>query len=141
MSFPAGPYITSVETFRFRNRFTSELTDQQLGEAMQVVNAQFTGVYQLWRTLPPAERDAKRELCISYLVAWALVQNYPNLAIGVSGSGALPLKSKHVGPVTITYRDSIRQGSGVLDILTTNEFGYQALLLMQTAPEMYLVYR
>lgn len=141
MSYVAGAYVTDVEQFRFRDRFTEELTDQQLAFALQVVNAQFTGVYQLWCSLPPAERDAKRELCIDYLVAWALVQHYPDLAIGVSGTGALPLKSKKAGPVSIAYRDSVRQGSTILDTLTTNEFGYQALLMLQTAPEMYLLYR
>lgn len=134
-----GPYI-SLDDFRFKDRFV-ELTDQQYNFAIQVVNAQFTGVYQLWHSLPPAIRDAKRELCISYLIAWALAQYYPDNAIGVSGTGAMPIKSKRVGPVSITYKDSVRQEGTLLESLTTNEFGIQALLMIQTAPENYVLAR
>ena len=129
-----------VGDFKFADRFTN-LTDSLLSQAIQIVNAQFSGVYGLWHFLPPLERQAKRELCINYLIAWWLTNSYPDLAIDVGNSGAIPLKSKHIQKVTLSYRDMVRQsGSGILDMLTTNEFGIQALSMIQSAPEMYMVY-
>lgn len=134
--------MIKVDNFRFRHRFTDDITDLMLEQAIQVVNAQFSGIYYLWSSLPPDVRDAKRELCISYLIAWNLAMTYPDYAINVSGTGAMPLKSKKAGPVSLTYRETVRQGGGtILDSLTVNEFGMQALLMIQTAPENYMLVR
>lgn len=129
-----------VGDFKFSDRF-EDLDDTTLTHAIQVVNAQFSGIYSLWSFLPRTERKAKRELCINYLIAWWIANSYPDKAVGVSSAGAMALKSKRIDTVQLVYRDSVRQaGSGVLDSLTTNEFGLQALAMIQTAPEMYLVY-
>lgn len=126
--------------FKFANRF-NDLTDGLLASAIQIVNAEFSGVYRLWSILPPGECKAKRELCINYLIAWWLANSYPDLAIDVSGTGALPVKRKRVQKITLDYRDPVRQSdSGILDMLTTNEFGLQALAMLQAAPEMYMLY-
>lgn len=131
-----------VGDFRFRHRFLSSLTDDLIAEALQAVNAQFSGVYRLWAFLPPDERKAKRELCINYLLGWWLANSYPDYAVGVQGVGAVPLSSKKIGPIALHYRDTIRQaGSGTLDMLTTNEFGLNALMMLQTAPESYMLTR
>lgn len=129
-----------VGDFRFADRFV-DLDDTTLARAIQIVNAQFSGVYQLWSFLPRTEQKAKRELCINYLIAWWIANSYPEKAIGVGNAGSMPLKSKRIDTVQLAYKDSVRQGgSGVLDLLTTNEFGLQAMAMIQTAPEMYLVY-
>ncbi len=129
-----------VGDFRFADRFI-DLDDTTLSHAIQIVNAQFSGVYQLWSFLPRTEQKAKRELCINYLIAWWIANSYPDKAVGVGNAGAMPLKSKRIDTVQLVYKDSVRQsGSGVLDLLTTNEFGLQAMAMIQTAPEMYLVY-
>lgn len=126
--------------FKFRDRF-KDISDLQFGNALQMVNAQFSGVYKLWSYLPPQEKRAKRELCINYLLAWQLATLYPKQALGLMGTGAMPLKSKSVGPVKLVFKDTVRQsGSGVLDMLTTNEYGQQALMMIQCAPENYEVY-
>lgn len=127
-----------LEDFKFQDRFLG-LTPLQLGQALQIVNAQFSGVYTLWSILPPGDRDAKRELCINYLVAWQLTQLYPDAAIDAGGTGGMPLQSKKAGPIFIRYRDSLRQ-NGALEMLTTNQYGIQALAMIQSAPEMYQVY-
>lgn len=129
-----------IGDFKFRDRF-QDLTDDQLSQALQMVNAQFSGVYSLWSLLPPDERRAKRELCINYLLGWQLANSFPENAVGVQGTGAVPISSKKIGPITLTYRNLIRQEGGILDILTTNEFGLQALLMIQTAPENYMLSR
>lgn len=129
-----------LDDFKFKDRFT-DLTELQFGEALQMVNAQFSGVYDLWAILPPEDRTAKRELCINYLLAWQLMMLYPEQATG-SGTGAIPLTSKRAGPISIKYRELVRQaGSGALEMLTTNQYGLQALVLLQTAPENYQVYK
>ena len=133
--------MLKLDEFRFRNRFTEDITDAIFTQAIQAVNAQFFGVYSLWSLLPPAERDAKRELCISYLIAWELANSYPESTIGISGSGGMPVRSKRAGPVSISYRDVVRQGGTVLDMLTTNEFGLHALTMLQTAPENFVLVR
>lgn len=126
--------------FRFRDKFT-ELTELEFGNALQMVNAQFSGVYSLWATMPPAERLAKRELCINYLIGWQLMLMNPDSVDGMSSVGGMPLDSKRIGPIALKYRNLVRQsGSGVLDMLTTNTFGLLALQMLQSAPENYLLY-
>lgn len=127
--------------FMFADRFL-DLNEVQLGTALQIVNAQFSGVYSLWAFLPPDERDAKRRLCINYLLAWQLATLYPDIAILSGGSGGMPLKSKKIDGIHLQYRDVMRaSGSGVLDMLTTNEWGMQALVMIQSAPENYILRR
>lgn len=130
-----------LDDFMFRDKFI-DLTDAQLGIALQIINAQFSGVYTLWSLLPPTERDAKRRLCINYLLAWQLTMLYPDQATVSSGTGGMPLKGKKIDYITLQYRDVVRaSGSGVLDTLTTNEWGMQALVMIQSAPENYILAR
>lgn len=134
------PYV-QLEDFMFADKFLN-LTDFQLGRALQIVNAQFSGVYTLWASLSPTERDAKRKLCINYLLAWQLATLYPDQAIMGAGMGGMPLKSKKIDSISLQYRDLVRAGgSGVLDMLTTNEWGLEALIMIQSAPENYILRR
>lgn len=135
------PVRIELNDFRFRDDFL-DLTDAQLGKAIQVVNAQFSGVYTMWALLPPGEAHMKRELCVNYLIAWKLCEMYPDQCSSGGSTGAIPLQSKKVGPIFIKYKDTVRQsGAGVLDMLTTNNYGLEALALIQTAPDCYTVYR
>lgn len=128
-----------LEDFTFKDKFV-DLTDLQFSQALQMVNAEFSGVYTLWSILPPTERRAKRELCINYLLAWKLASMYPEQALGVSGTGGLPLSSKKAGPIFIKYKNLVRQEDSILSMLTTNQYGVEALTMIQSAPEMYMVY-
>lgn len=133
--------FVQLEDFMFTEKFL-ELTEAQLGRALQLVNAQFSGVYTLWAFLPPTERDAKRRLCINYLLAWQLTMLYPDQAITSGGTGGMPLKGKKIDDITLQYRDVVKaSGSGILDMLTTNEYGMQALMMIQSAPENYVLRR
>ena len=131
--------VLLLEDFTFKDKFV-DLTDLQFSQALQMVNAEFSGVYTLWSTLPPDERRAKRELCINYLLAWKLASMYPEQALGVSGTGGLPLSSKKAGPIFIKYKNLVRQEDSILSMLTTNQYGVEALTMIQSAPEMYMVY-
>ena len=133
--------MLELEDFRFKDRFVG-LTDMQLQSALQAVNAQFSGVYTLWSLLPPEQAKVKRELCVNYLVAWKLAMLYPEAALDAGGSGSMPLKSKKVGPISIAYKDMVRRaGSGVMEMLTTNQYGLEALMMIQSAPENYILVR
>jgi hypothetical protein len=131
--------MLELNDFMFKNDFDS-LTDLQLQKALQIINAEFSGVYTLWSFLPPDVARAKRELCINYLVAWKLVQMYPDSSLNVSGTGSLPLSSKKAGPIFLKYKDMVRQEESILSMLTTNQYGIEALTMIQSAPEMYMVF-
>ena len=128
-----------LEDFTFKDKFV-DLTDLQFSQALQMVNAEFSGVYTLWSILPPTERRAKRELCINYLVAWKLASMYPENAVDISGTGGVPLISKKAGPIFIKYKSLVRQEDSILSMLTTNQYGIEALTMIQSAPEMYQVF-
>lgn len=133
------PSFIELNDFMFRDRF-SGLTDTQFMSALQIINAQFSGVYSLWSFLPPEDALAKRRLCINYLIAWKLVSMYPELAIGVAGTGGMPIGSKKAGPIFIKYKNMVRQEDSTLAMLTTNQYGIEALTMIQSAPECYMVY-
>ena len=131
--------MVELNDFMFKDDFLA-LTDLQVQKALQIINAEFSGVYTLWSFLPPDEARAKRELCINYLVAWKLAQLYPDSAVNVSSTGGLPLSSKKAGPIFIKYKDTVRQGDSMLSMLTTNQYGVEALTMIQSAPEMFMVF-
>lgn len=132
-------HMLLLDDFKFRDRF-ADLTEMQFTQALQMINAEFSGVYTLWSILPPDEAHAKRELCINYLVAWKLASMYPESALDIAGTGGVPISSKKAGPIFIKYRDLVRQEDSVLSMLTTNQYGIEALTMIQCAPEMYRVF-
>lgn len=131
--------IIGFNDFIFRDKFV-DLTNDQFNQALRMINAEFSGVYKLWSILPPDEAHAKRELCINYLIAWKLAQMYPDIALDVTGTGGMPLASKKAGPIFIRYKETLRQDDSVLSMLATNQYGMEALTLIQSAPEMFMVY-
>ena len=137
MAYPS-PFV-ELNDFMFRDKFVN-LTDTQFMSALQAVNAQFSGVYSLWSFLPPDDAHAKRELCINYLIAWKLVMLYPENAVGVAGTGGMPIGSKKAGPIFIKYKNMVRQEESTLSMLTTNQYGIEALTMIQNAPENYMVF-
>lgn len=131
--------MVELNDFMFKDDFVG-LTDIQLQRALQIVNAEFSGVYTLWSVLPPDECTSKRELCINYLVAWKLMQTYPEASTSGAGTGGIPLSSKKAGPIFLKYKNILRQEDSVLSMLTTNQYGIEALTMIQSAPEMYMVF-
>lgn len=131
--------MIKLDDFTFRDKFVG-LTDLQFQQALQIINAEFSGVYTLWSFLPPDAARAKRELCINYLIAWKLMSMYPDSAIDASGTGGVPISSKKAGPIFIKYRELVRQEESILSMLTTNQYGIEALTMIQSAPEMYMVF-
>lgn len=126
-----------LQDFLYKSFFTG-ITDEQFATALEMVKTRFHGVASMWAICNKETREAKRRLCYSNLLAWQLMSLYPESATGVSGMGSLPLDSKSIHDISIKYRNLVRQdGHGILDSLITNYFGQQALMEMQSAPEMY----
>ena len=129
MDFLTGDFV-------FRDRF-AQITDEQISSACQEVLSRFAGVMSLWKICDVAIRDSKRKLCYNYLVAWLLTNQYPDKAVGVSGTGGMPLKAKKIADVSISYNMPLKEGS-LLASLTTNSYGIAALEMIQTAPENFV---
>lgn len=127
------------DEFIFLDKF-DDLTPQLFNSTLQIIEAQFSGVDSLWSCLPPSEANSKRKLCFNYLIAWKLAVMYPDMTIGLNGTGNMPLSSKKVGPIFIKYKDVVRQSNSMLELLTTNQYGLEALTLIQAAPENFMVY-
>jgi hypothetical protein len=128
-----------LQDFLYRDFFVG-ITDAKFAVALEMVKTRFHGVASLWEICDEETKAAKRRLCYSNLLAWQLMSLYPDSAQGVSGMGSLPLDMKAIHDIKIKYRDLIRQDThGILDSLITNYFGQQALLELQSAPEMYML--
>lgn len=100
----------------------------------------FYGVSTLWGVLPRDVAEQKRELCYQYLTAWQLAMWYPTKVSGVANNGGLPLQSKSIKDIALVFKDMARQG-GSLEELQTNPFGVQALSMIQSAPENFMLAR
>lgn len=129
-----------LQDFLYKDFFTG-ITDAQFAVALEIIKTRFYGVASLWGICDPATRTAKRRLCYSNLLAWQLMALYPeSVPEGTANMGALPLDAKTIENISLKYRDLIRQDThGILDSLMTNYFGQQALLELQSAPEMYML--
>ena len=128
----------TAKDFMFADRFY-DITDNMLQQAINIININYAGIKSLWSTLRPQVAEQKRLLCYNYLVAWQLMNLYPlNVVGGVSGVGGMPLSSKSIHDIHLTFKDITAQNS-ILAELTTNVFGIQALTMIQTAPECYIL--
>jgi len=124
--------------FMFANKFF-DISDDVLQQTITMVELNYAGIKSLWGILPLQLAEEKRRLCYNYLVAWQLMTLYPlNVVGGTTGVGGMPLVSKSIHDVHLTFKETTAQDS-VLSELTTNVFGIQALAMIQTAPECYML--
>lgn len=123
--------------FTYRTKFPT-LTDDQVQDAIDAVETQWYGALLFWAALPVIIRDKKRTLLENYLVAWYLTGLYPLAVKGVANNGGLPLSSKSIGGVSVSFADLKAQEG--LEMLVTNIFGANALSMIQSAPERFKIY-
>ena len=127
------------------SKFFKDLTDEEYQIAHDAVMVRFWGVSAMWSpevcTIPDYVRDAKRDMCYDYLIAWQLLTLYPTKGVNVNSMGGMPLSAKAIGDISLKYADTTRQGADSLNMLTTNAFGLQALEMIQSAPDNYVLYR
>ena len=123
--------------FLFRANFPG-LKDAQIAAGDAVVLAEWSGMFELWSGLPQAVQSAKRNLMENYLLAHWLAVNYPGEVEDGISQGAIPLSGQTIGGVSLAYQD-LSEIQGDMKILKTTQWGIQALLMYQGAPERYQV--
>jgi hypothetical protein len=123
--------------FKFATKFPN-LVQADFDNAYDDVSIQFSGILELWADMATEVRDAKRLLCINYLVAWYLADMYPAEVIGISSDGGKPLSSKSIGGTSLSFKD-VPCPPG-LEQFTTNTFGMEALRMILSAPERWQIY-
>jgi hypothetical protein len=101
--------------------------------ACVTIEAEWAGIFTMWATIEETLREQKRTICEGYLVAWWLADMFPISVTGVIASGGIPVTSKSIGGVSISFRDLESQPA--LRQLESNAFGVKALMMIMSAPE------
>lgn len=125
------------QDFKFAANFPT-LTDTDINNANDIVSVMFSGVLQCWRALNEPLRTQKRTLCLNYLIAWYLLDQNPQSAVGVMGNGGMALTSKSIGGTSLSFADMDAQ-EGIKQ-LNSNVFGQKALMMIQSIPERFGIY-
>ena len=123
--------------FLYRANFPG-LTDPQIASADVEVFADWSGMFELWQGLDEAPRAAKLTLLENRLLAHYLAVNYPGEVVDAIATGALPMSGKSVGGVSIQYKD-LENVEGDMKVLMTTQWGVQALMMFQGAPERFRI--
>ena len=123
--------------FLYRANFPG-LSDPQIAAADAEVLADWSGMFQLWAGLDESVRTAKLNLLENRLVAHNLAVNYPGEVVDAISTGALPITGKSVDGVSLSYKD-LEWGQGDMKTLMTTQWGIQAVMQYQGAPERFSV--
>lgn len=123
--------------FIYADNFPS-LTDTEINTAYTEVTVMYAGVAELWSVLSEPLRTQKRSLCYNLLTAWYLMDMNPTSATGVIGNGGMAVTSKSVGGTSLSFQDMDAQ-EGIKQ-LNSNVFGQKALIMIQSAPERFMLY-
>lgn len=132
--------MTSFEDFEFAQFFTG-ITAQQVNKALSRVQSQWYGLLNgdLWAGLPQVVQAAKIDQITDLLVAWYLAENFPSSVVNAISNGALPLSSKSIDGVSVSYMP-LEDVQGDMKMLSTNQWGVQALQMFQSAAERCLLF-
>lgn len=140
-----GLYIAKTNTLQYEDfyykKYIRDLTREEFEEARDIVVAMWSGVLELWECLDSETKQRKRSLALSLLVAWYLVDLYPDRVTGgITSGGGLGVSGKSIRDVSIQYRDLNANLPQVYAALSTNQFGIKVADLLRYAPEMMGVY-
>lgn len=106
----------------------------------------FYGVGELWEHIPRREYVQKTQLCYGLLVSWYIADLFPDYTVGIVSTGGIPLKSKQIGGVKITFGE-VKSTSGainnadLLQSLKSNAFGAKAYLMIKTSGKINLFFK
>ena len=105
----------------------------------------FYGVSDLWSHLGRNEYELKTQMCYGLLVAWYITDLFPDYAVGVQSSGGIPVKSKIIGGVKITFGDTIHtkgniNNADLLNSLLSNSFGAKAYFMIKASGKINLFF-
>ena len=114
------------------------------------VYTMYYGVNELWRNLAEDVWYNKSVTCYGLLIAWYIVDMVPDLAeeAGIASRGAIPIASKAIGSVKITYEGSgngsgfskHRRNADLLSELKSNAFGVKAYSMIKASGRMQKIY-
>lgn len=113
-------------------------------DAIDTVYTMFTGVEDLWASLDGETFFKKTRQCFGFLTAWYIADLFPLYSSGIQSMGGLPVVSKSIGGVKITYAD-ISQNSknpkfrDMLSFLRTNTMGVQAYNMIKSSSKLVLL--
>jgi len=128
------PQVTPA-TFTYIGNFPS-ISDAQIVDAVDFVENVFYGCLTLWSSIAQTRQASIRLRLENLLVAWYLASINPLALVGIQSSGGMPMNAKVVGGsegTSVTYR-SINVEDALVQ-LTTNTFGQQAIMMIQSCPE------
>lgn len=143
------PKITR-EWFRTRygQSFPDLLSEEKndfLDVAIMDVYTLFYGVGDLWSHMNREEYVSKTQLCYGLLLAWYITDLFPDYALGVVSSGGIPMKSKQIGGVKITFGEvastaGANNNADLLQSLKSNAYGNKAYLMIKTSGKINLFF-
>ena len=113
--------------------------DTFLDAAITDVYTMFTGVNTIWSHMSDDTYFAKTQLCFGLLLAWYITDMYPEYSVGVVTSSGIPLKSKSIGGIKLTFGDPNAPSTGMkgykdsLAPLKGNAFGNKAYLMLTSS--------
>lgn len=132
------PFVNAYEDFPYLKYF-SPLTREEYEEAYEAVVAMWSGVFDLWQTLPAPVAFRKRGTVAALLIAWYLTDMYPErLQQGMQGGAGGVVAAKALRSVSITFRDPALPDAYFA--LKSNQFGIKAAYLIHSAPEMIRIF-
>lgn len=136
----------------FRTRYGQSFPDllaesknEFLDTCINDVYTLFYGVGDLWSHMDRREYVDKTQLCYGLLLAWYIADLFPSYALGVVSSGGIPIKSKQIGGVKITFGETASTAGAVnnadlLQSLKSNSYGVKAYLMIKTSGKINLFF-
>lgn len=136
----------------FRTRYGQSFPDllpadknEFLDTCINDVYTLFYGVGDLWSHMDRREYVDKTQLCYGLLLAWYIADLFPSYALGVVSSGGIPIKSKQIGGVKITFGETASTAGAVnnadlLQSLKSNSYGAKAYLMIKTSGKINLFF-
>lgn len=117
-----------------------------LDTCIEDVYTLFKGVAELWKALDNDVYVRKTQMCYGLLTAWYISDVFPLYTVGVVSSSGIPLKSKKIGGVNITFGDTQASAGGklnadILQALKSNPFGAKAYLMIKSSGRLTMLLR
>lgn len=107
--------------------------DSIIDNAIEAVYDIYTGVATLWNKHDAQTWFDKTRRCYLYLTAWYIADMYPKYVSGVTVMGAVPLKEKKIGGISLKFDTeylSSGKGLNLLKGLLSNPFGKMAYTMI-----------
>ena len=146
MSYEIKPEKISVAWWRTRFGVSfpdllAETYESFVSNCIDDVYAMYYGVMDIWDNLPYDVYVDKTNLCYGQLVSWYIADLYPMLTVGVMSTGGLPVKSKDISGVKVTFEtNKAKKGSSnnadLLNDLNSNVFGVKAYNMIKKSGKL-----